>query len=700
MANPVPYDRSYAFSPFQADSPTTPLPAPQLDNELVNIETTLDSLVGGLMDIRRSDGRLVNGIVTSDSLSAAVLAGLGGDAIAVSQLAIDAAAAAAASQATTTAARDQVLTVYNSLVDVTVDTIAALLAVSSSLVTTIRTRGYYAAGDGGGGVWVKNAGSPTYYRQAANGFKYVLDVTLMGLPEQVGARGDGSTNDTTAVQEIMNVAAWVYFKSPSGYKCGTLTPSSLVRRLSGPGVIYQAAAGSNGLNVSSRSDLEISVSMTGVASLGTVVGASSNSAIYGANVARINVHRCTLRRWLFNPVRFEAGTDCRVDYSIMLENAFGPLFQGVTRGSISFNTLKDSALLISTFTSVITLDSTDAQANGICQYVDIVGNKIFGYGFAQGILAHAGKNILIRGNYFNGCSMGVYFGPYNPTDVILDITIDNNEFVGTVGPLPDRLGFGGDDGIVVRGGLDALGRATPNPLRINITNNRFYAVNRTLKVRGYAAIRFGVADNVVCTGNNISACGGGIVVDGPTTSFIIGSNQINDTQDNLAVDNVTVVPGIAIHFTASAVGSIGMIDANMVRNSSIGLQIDNSITAHIAPQVMSGVATPFVNPGLALYVNTLSSTSTSATVDASALGGQSGTIYLNAAGSYTISDISNYRDDQEITIIQRGAGTITVSRAGNFLLDGGTNVSLATNSLIKFKMFNGKGYMISKGIDS
>jgi hypothetical protein len=36
MSNPQPYVVTYSFSGFQASNPTTPLPAPQVDNELAN----------------------------------------------------------------------------------------------------------------------------------------------------------------------------------------------------------------------------------------------------------------------------------------------------------------------------------------------------------------------------------------------------------------------------------------------------------------------------------------------------------------------------------------------------------------------------------------------------------------------------------------------------------------------------------------
>lgn len=66
------YEVSYDFTGFQNNSPTSPLPAPRLDDELLNIATSIASLVDAVKSVRRSDGQLVNEIVTYDSLSLAL----------------------------------------------------------------------------------------------------------------------------------------------------------------------------------------------------------------------------------------------------------------------------------------------------------------------------------------------------------------------------------------------------------------------------------------------------------------------------------------------------------------------------------------------------------------------------------------------------------------------------------------------------
>jgi hypothetical protein len=69
MADPTPYVVSYSFSGFQANSPTTPLPAQKHDEQYANIAAAEAEIVAAIMDIRRSDGALNNGIVTFESLA-------------------------------------------------------------------------------------------------------------------------------------------------------------------------------------------------------------------------------------------------------------------------------------------------------------------------------------------------------------------------------------------------------------------------------------------------------------------------------------------------------------------------------------------------------------------------------------------------------------------------------------------------------
>lgn len=76
---PSPYERQANFTSFEANNPTTPKPGSSLDAEFNAIRTLANALLSRLAEIQRDDGRLLNGVVSSDALSAEALTLIGSD---------------------------------------------------------------------------------------------------------------------------------------------------------------------------------------------------------------------------------------------------------------------------------------------------------------------------------------------------------------------------------------------------------------------------------------------------------------------------------------------------------------------------------------------------------------------------------------------------------------------------------------------
>jgi hypothetical protein len=74
MPQPTPYFRGYSFTDYQSLNPSVPLPAAHVDAELDGIAQTLGGVLGNLSLIQRDDGKLADGIITVDSISAELLA--------------------------------------------------------------------------------------------------------------------------------------------------------------------------------------------------------------------------------------------------------------------------------------------------------------------------------------------------------------------------------------------------------------------------------------------------------------------------------------------------------------------------------------------------------------------------------------------------------------------------------------------------
>jgi hypothetical protein len=100
LADPARYVQSYDFSAFAENNPSTPLPGVQVDVQLADIQTSTTELRDAIKDVRRSDGALVNGIVTEDSLEDGLVATLTAQTgVAEAEASADEAAASAAAAA-------------------------------------------------------------------------------------------------------------------------------------------------------------------------------------------------------------------------------------------------------------------------------------------------------------------------------------------------------------------------------------------------------------------------------------------------------------------------------------------------------------------------------------------------------------------------------------------------------------------------
>jgi hypothetical protein len=69
MANPPIFQPGFNYSNWQATNPIKPLPAQQVDNDFANAARSINQAISAIGDVRRSDGKLKNGIVGPDALA-------------------------------------------------------------------------------------------------------------------------------------------------------------------------------------------------------------------------------------------------------------------------------------------------------------------------------------------------------------------------------------------------------------------------------------------------------------------------------------------------------------------------------------------------------------------------------------------------------------------------------------------------------
>lgn len=104
-----------------------------------------------------------------------------------------------------------------------VSTIAALKALPKTGSPTILVTGYYAAGDGGGGIYYYDATDTTSADNggtiivATDGGRWKLVDASRVTVKQFGAKGDGVTDDTAAIQACTDANSVIYYPTPSSF---------------------------------------------------------------------------------------------------------------------------------------------------------------------------------------------------------------------------------------------------------------------------------------------------------------------------------------------------------------------------------------------------------------------------------------------------------------------------------------------------
>jgi hypothetical protein len=90
MADPIKFTPGYSYTVSVIPN----FPGTRFDQDFMNLETSIDTIVDAIKDVRRSDGKLKNAIVTLDSLDPQVAAGVGAGALASAEAAAGSAIAA------------------------------------------------------------------------------------------------------------------------------------------------------------------------------------------------------------------------------------------------------------------------------------------------------------------------------------------------------------------------------------------------------------------------------------------------------------------------------------------------------------------------------------------------------------------------------------------------------------------------------
>lgn len=454
-----------------------------------------------------------------------------------------------------------------------VQTIAAL-KLTSSIVdgSCVSLDGYYAEGDGGGGLFFWNAtsvladngGTVIQATGVVTGRWIRLLSNGITTPLQFGCKGDGATDDTTAFQNCLNsgVPTIVVPVTAASYLISQVTIPATVRSITGSGTITQKTANVTPFYSQVANNILIrGLTFVGVGGAG--VGGNNDNAIYFVGTSLlvgIWIEDCTFTAFLHQSVWIQNAEDVWVTGCLTYNSWQFTRFSGVLNGYIIRNVTRDTLAASTNFQAVIAIDST-FSGYAVCQNITIRDNIVSGYANSQAILVHAGINVVITGNRLLGVNQGIGAGAFNNTDTMNGIIIADNY-------ISANAVAGGTTG---NQSINAAGfDATHLLFSLQISGNILIGANKTAQLATEGAIQLSFCDDVLIAGNLLGAWyNAGVYVNAICTRLKINDNQFLDGQ-NVAAKCVGV-------WVASGAGaSTGLMDRNYFDNITNVFECDSA----------------------------------------------------------------------------------------------------------------------------
>jgi hypothetical protein len=221
MPQPTAYTRQADFSSFEASNPTDPKSGISLDAEFDALKVTTDGLRANLGLLQRDDGALANLIVTPDSLSASTRSLLSAQAGTIRGTWVT---------ATAYALKDVVLQSDTSY-------ICAVAHTSGTFATDLAAGRWLAMG-------ATTAAAVNFTPSGSGATTRTVQAVLRDhvSVRDFGATGDGTTNDTAAIQAAIDAIAAagggnLYFPSGTYLVSGSITSGATVHWIMVGGIV-------------------------------------------------------------------------------------------------------------------------------------------------------------------------------------------------------------------------------------------------------------------------------------------------------------------------------------------------------------------------------------------------------------------------------------------------------------------------------
>ncbi len=377
-----------------------------------------------------------------------------------------------------------------------------------------------------------------------------------------GAIGDGTADDTAAIQAAFNSGASDVFFSAGTYSVGTITIPTATRRVFGSSAtVKQRTLDFNLFYLTGPRLGTVVESLTFQGIHGTALE-SWNNGVYMVDTSNVTVKNSTFTGLRYHAVYAKKSQNIHVTDNTVYGICLGIRFSGIQGGSIQRNTVRDPSTPNSTFTVALGLDSSADDGLPNTTDITIADNTVRNYVDAQGLMVHDGSNLTITNNLFDNVLIGIELNPFIGYDAINTVTVTGNTYYGTTVPGP--RGTITNYGIAVSGG--------PIVVRnVLISGNTVVGGNSITQSDAQGGIAVGWGDSVKVTGNTVrNSYGSAITFNNPNTNISVVSNTI---------DTVLTTPGgsqVGVYLALYGGQTTGCVGANTIDTVSYGIGAEQS----------------------------------------------------------------------------------------------------------------------------
>ena len=324
-----------------------------------------------------------------------------------------------------------------------VPTVAAMRAIGGAAAQypNIQAAGYYAAGDGGGGIFSWSATSTaspdscvTFQAVGVATGRYIrqLNNNSISLP-QCGAKGDGTTNDTAAVQAAFtSVGTGGIIEVPAASGCyKVLSTISITKALTvrGAGCLTWATGGIAGLSASASNVTIAGVTLNGSQHASQVIAEAAIN-IYGTfraglapiNLSNINISNVTISNWGGFGISLGYVSDFTLSGNRVSDIGYAGIGTVSTvRGVVSGNSIKNIGVgftpgvtnAYGMYLSRATADSANLTSQPRSDSISVLGNVVDNVPTWECYDTHGGSAITFDSNVGTNCYYGISVGPSN-----------------------------------------------------------------------------------------------------------------------------------------------------------------------------------------------------------------------------------------------------------------------------------------------